>query len=423
MFSFRQGILRIDADREQFIKNLYCLIFFLNEIGLFALYRVTRGTTFISVLLFMVSFFLLLGRKNKNVVLPYNTVWFAVLTLYCFASLFWAKTYDEEAAERCWRLAVIWLTLTSISIFVDTVGDLERLMKLYIAACVVIVVLEFSVTPFSKWSHGLMGRNFSGFNVNDFGIMMFFAETFSFYFFYEKKKKLYFPLAVIFVVLALSTSCRKAFFCSLLAPVLVVMLSFYKKRYIRNLLLIVAVIGVVAVFVMSNEDFYLIVGRRIESMFEYLFNNQTASVDGSMYERAGFITVAKSLFAESPVFGNGIDNFAVLASRRFGVRQTYSHNNYWQLLSELGIVGFIIYYSMYVYCFIKLGINIIKARSRISILFFVILILQMVMEVAAVSFTSKLAQIDIALLFCATYVGQSDGRLYSYRDTKTEELQ
>lgn len=423
MFSIKRGVLRVDADREAFFKAMFCLFFLMHQVSLFALYQVQRGTTVFAVGMFIVSFFLLLGRRENRVILPYNTVWYAVLTLFAFASLYWSEVYSRNAVDRCWRMAVICLFVTAIVSFVDSDDDLESLMKMYVLASLVVMVLEFSSVPSRVWSKGQMGQHFSGFNPNSFGLMMFFSEMFCFFFFYNGKGKFYLPLSGLFLTAGLFSSSRKVFFASFIAPIIMVGLSVYKKRYVRNLLIILAFSFVAIVAVMNTGGMFARMSERVEHMFTFFTNNQSDAVDGSLYIRRSFIESAKLLFAESPVLGKGIENFEILSSRRFGGRSTYCHNNYWQLLSELGIIGFIIYYSMYAYILVKLCSNMFRKRSRISILFFTLILFQLVMEYALVSFTAKTSQVNLALIFCATYVGSMDGRKYSYKFKESGDLQ
>ena len=87
----------------------------------------------------------------------------------------------------------------------------------------------------------------------------------------------------------------------------------------------------------------------------------------------------------------------------------YSHNNYWQLLSELGLVGCMLYYSMYVFCLIKLLKYYFADGRKASVLFITAIIMMAVLDTGIVSYSSKYGQLVIAIIYCATYAIQSDG--------------
>lgn len=70
--------------------------------------------------------------------------------------------------------------------------------------------------------------------------------------------------------------------------------------------------------------------------------------DTSAATRLDMIGEGWRLWLEAPILGHGIDQFRVLS--QFA---TYSHNNYIEMLATLGIVGFILYYSVYLLLFLR----------------------------------------------------------------------
>jgi len=59
--------------------------------------------------------------------------------------------------------------------------------------------------------------------------------------------------------------------------------------------------------------------------------------------RASLYVEAFKAFSNNPVFGVGMDNF-----RLYSTSGLYAHSNYMEILADLGIIGFIIYYFIYV---------------------------------------------------------------------------
>jgi len=89
-----------------------------------------------------------------------------------------------------------------------------------------------------------------------------------------------------------------------------------------------------------------ILGTRIESAIAAIFYDQ--QIDGSINTRVAMRTLAMEYFSQRKIFGYGINFFG-----RVSPWHVYSHNNFTEILSGCGIVGFCIYYSRYLWLLIK----------------------------------------------------------------------
>ena len=67
-------------------------------------------------------------------------------------------------------------------------------------------------------------------------------------------------------------------------------------------------------------------------------------------------------FKERPLLGHGIENFRYLYAQEVG-KETYSHNNYIELLVNNGIVGLLLYYSFYISVILKANDRRRKSKS------------------------------------------------------------
>lgn len=81
-----------------------------------------------------------------------------------------------------------------------------------------------------------------------------------------------------------------------------------------------------------------------------------------------------------------------------GKKDYYLHNNYWEMLADGGIIGFIIYYWIYAFILKKM----IKFR-RLSdgefVICFTFLILSLILDNAAVSYLSKTTYYKLLFIF------------------------
>lgn len=415
MVSFKKGVLRIENNNnENAARILYEISFVLNAVTLFVFTTVRFVGTATGILMLLASMLLWIGRRNKSVTIPYNTVWYVVFTAYAAISCLWSFYIDTYMAGYFLRMAVIIAMITSISIYVDTPEDLERIIKLYILSITIIVALELGSVPFSEWSKGEMGSHFSGENQNGVAFLVFCAELMAFYEFYSKGKKKYIILVAIFVLFIILSGSRKAMFASVAGPLMFAILSVYKKNYFFNILLIITAMSLIVFYIFTDENAYNTIGKRMESMLTFWFANRSHKVDNSLYMRSYYIQLAQEMFSESPIWGRGMGNFAKIIDEIYKIEGVYSHNNYWQILSELGILGFIAYYSMYIIMIIKLTKNAFIDKSRVSLMFLCFMILMMVLETGIVTYNSKMPHVVISIAYTATYVGEMDGRKYRY---------
>lgn len=175
---------------------------------------------------------------------------------------------------------------------------------------------------------------------------------------------------------------------------LITVLVFFFRRDIAKLPLYVKVISAsilaivvnyIVLFMMENSSqFY-----RIEIFFNFITGE---GGDDSSQERSQMVIRGLDFFQDHPLFGIGFGAYKYLSG--FG---TYSHNNYIQLLSELGIVGFFLYYFIY-YKIYKLNKHNPETLSKSLIL--VCLIVFLVNDLTVVTFYNK-----FTILILAIFIG------------------
>ena len=114
--------------------------------------------------------------------------------------------------------------------------------------------------------------------------------------------------------------------------------------------------------------------------------------EGSYFERKRLLELAISLWQNHPMFGVGADAYAHFAAA--GIRNTFSHNDYMQILSGVGIVGFILYYAQHVYI-LKNGV---RLRGPLQVVVLVMLAQLLFFHFFVVFYYQKLEIIYIVLL-------------------------
>ena len=131
--------------------------------------------------------------------------------------------------------------------------------------------------------------------------------------------------------------------------------------------------------------------------FQMSINSFTGQgkVDNSTRLRKAFIKAGINQFLKTPILGVGIGNSGYITEKATGWF-TYLHNNYVELLATTGIIGFGLYYSVYVYIIISC-LKMISQKNKYINVVLVIMLLNVILEYGMVSYYSKNTYIYILL--------------------------
>ena len=165
-------------------------------------------------------------------------------------------------------------------------------------------------------------------------IMYFWRNTISW-----KMRPLLISLIAIFAFGILMSGSRKAFI-GLTVLILMWLWICYRKDILRRrsiLLLFIFSIFALSIFVyyMLNSTY---MGQRFRE--DFVENSITERPDD--YKRVVYYEEGVQMIKEEPLFGVGLGNFAVRS-----VYGKYSHSDFIEVASSTGIIGFILYFSVY----------------------------------------------------------------------------
>jgi O-antigen ligase len=102
--------------------------------------------------------------------------------------------------------------------------------------------------------------------------------------------------------------------------------------------------------------------------------------DSSYRKRALMIEQGLQLWRDNPLFGNGLDAFRGLSGEA-----TYAHNNYAELLCDVGLVGMILFYALHAQVLVRAS----RARRWLMISCWLFILMLMATDVGAVSYNRK----------------------------------
>ena len=350
------------------------------------------------------AFILLVDRKIR---LSPLLIWYILFVIWYFISVFWAK--DTSLVfyyfNQFVQIIAIFLILPQR---IKSYDDIFTFIKLIIASLAYSALLLFIKTPLSDWGSERIGRGI-GLHPNDIGmrfavglLLCIGILTITKCSKLEKIANIF--LIVCFILIVLFSGSRKSIVLALLGVLGYVVFSkpshIKGKQMIKYLMIFLLACGAIAAIIylmFNNEMLYNVLGKRFDIMLEG--DGADASVEG----RNLFIGFAMTLFAAHPILGYGGNNFVKYMYEINYSNKVYCHNNFWEILSTLGIIGFLIYYwFIFVLAFqYVMTLRIVKDNSlkKLFGLFFIILILEVVLSWWNVNYMGEFLHIIFALLY------------------------
>ena len=136
-----------------------------------------------------------------------------------------------------------------------------------------------------------------------------------------------------------------------------------------------------------------------------MFGNDAGYQDNSAAMRETMIQAGWKYFKKNPYTGIGLSNTGVITWQYLGW-DTYLHNNYIELLASVGIFGFALYYAMYAYLLKNLYQISMTIRDNTSVLMFVIIITNLILEYGFVSYYNKMTHVYLAMAAATVVIGK-----------------
>lgn len=329
--------------------------------------------------------------------------WMLMIFAYGVLSTFWSIN-NTNAYNVLFNLAKTMLVCFSVRPHLKSREAINHTLLLLLFALIYMMVLLVLKTPVYEWGTERIGAAINQ-HSNEIGRLTCMGALLSSYFLTSQKKNrfLLIGLVGIFSVGALMTGSKNAIF------ILVFQLGLYYLLVSGNYKRILVIAGIalsafmIYQLIMTNAVLYALVGKRLERMFQ-LFTGGS-DIDGSTRERLYFIKTAWHVFQSKPILGTGLNNFSAYLSSIGYRNAVYSHCGFLELLSTLGFVGFVMYYSMYIKVLGKL-IGAALKRDMLVAMLFTLNLRVFLFDVSSISLYTYNAYITLMLGFACVYVLQ-----------------
>ncbi len=364
-------------------------------------------------LLFKHKFRLYISR-----VIGKSIIWYTILVMFCTFSFLWAtdinRIYINSLISDVYIPLI--LTLICINIYIMEVEYPSlRILKCLVIAEALTAIRALINSPIIKiittfdtrlYANGL-GVNYNHYTTQFaliFIICMFISENFD-------KKYRWISLFLVFNIFI--SGSRKAIIVSAIGSALIIIF----KGNFRNVLtklkrvcfiviiamcILVVIVRVPFLYNMLGKNLILAVKSIGQSAEEIALNEV---IDHSAHGRAVLRENAFEQFLLHPFIGLGYYCFQF--HNTYGL---YAHNNYLELLADLGIIGFILYYYYYASCFVYAIKNRNKHKiNKFTVLFLTFLACQIIIEYSHITFFRTYALIPLFVVTISMFY-ESRGR-------------
>lgn len=252
-------------------------------------------------------------------------------------------------------------------------------------------------------------------NVNTIGMITAMSVVIGIYEIKLKKKfTVDAVMAIPAIAVALATQSRKAILLLVAGIFSVLIFSNDPKKSIRKILPKAAIAAAVLIgvgVILLQLPAFSGIKVRIDYMLSALVGKGEAG--SSAVIRIEMIKIGLGSFLRHPIGGVGIGCAHFLVNAEL-LLDTYMHNNYIEILTGGGIIGFAIFYSLYGYLITKFVLN-RNAFEPFKNLCIIITILLLLMDVGLVSYYSKDLYFMLMILFLEV------GKLDRMRSGETKE--
>lgn len=330
---------------------------------------------------------LALNGENLRIRLDTFHLYTSVFLIFCFISTFWAVNTDFTLEKSIVILRIL-VVIFLIYLYYQyrSVDDLLIVAMIggYIV-CVIVLLDQGLMVYLNGILNGIRIENENYINANTLGMLSASSIVINFYYLiYKKKIKLWYLLSIAAFICMLGSSSKKSILLLISGCLLLAILkNIDNKQFLKSVfrVLSICLFAIFLIYILSKTRALQLLSNRFEYLFNYLLGKGEA--DHSTLERVAMMKAGIRTFKDHMFLGVGIDN-----PKLFNVKQVYLHNNYIELLAGGGIIGFALYYSMYLY----LLYSMYKYRSLRTPEFDIcltLLIIHLILEYAYVSYFNK----------------------------------
>lgn len=331
----------IENQAEKVSYNWLVIFIILSTFALFSA-GLDHDVVYYGVLLMAIATGIGVVINNDTIEINKVFITFSLFTLWAFISVFWSISPIRTVIEGIQLIAFLLVYIITIKLTKEGLDKLFKVLLLVSGGIAFLGILEYLFVSGSR-----ILATFT--NPNPFGIYMVMIFLVALSLSIRNKSKSYFALSVLFLSVVLLSGSRASI--GALVVSLIIVFFGLDRSQIKGALIKSLLIFITA-FVFSQISLYASIFIR-ENVFldQSLLDSITRSssfITSSLKGRLEFWRVAFDLFKNKPMTGYGQGTYFSAYYIEYGMNEWYSrftHNHYLQIMSELGIVGILLFLS------------------------------------------------------------------------------
>lgn len=366
--SFNLKLLRKNKITFILLIILIVPLYFNNNVIFFRLNQYTT-LTFLSSLLFLALLFKLIN--SRKVYLDNKSLDISILLffIYLTISVFFISEYQSISLKKY----LLYFSYIIIYFFIIILVNNKKMIifllnTFFITATIISIyaILQFyGIDPFLK-EFGSITSTIGQKNLVSNYISMFLPILILFYLLSEKHKVIYYMALIINYTALVICQSRGIWISLLLAMIIVTCFISSKKQLLMSFLknkkfiIIIFITFIIITIIYSTDNFINTQSISIPSRAITIFDQK----DPSINTRLLMWRTSLEMIKEKPLFGQGVGTFSIKylpfqaeflqKNSRFLEFRTHpmdAHNEYLQLIAELGIFGFLIIFFIFIQIF------------------------------------------------------------------------
>lgn len=277
-------------------------------------------------------------------------IYILAFAVYTTLSMAWA-TDPSLTAPAMRALYIILIMMTAVYIChyrYAKVGDLLKVMMYGGYTVVFYSILRYGWTAVRYVLSDSDRLTNELLNANTLGMCAAYAIVINFYFIIYDRIRIRDILMAPSLLIILASGSRKAFVIVAAGVfALLILRNMNRKDFAFSALKIAVgvVVFIVLLYFLLQLPMFAGIAKRLTDMVRALTGNATRY--NSAYARMQYMQIGMEMFRDHPLLGAGIYNSYAFIGKIRG--HVHLHNNFVELLACGGIVGFGLYYSIYVY--------------------------------------------------------------------------
>lgn len=355
--------------------------------------------------LIFIAYYLI--RNKMKISISFYSVQYGLFLVWAGCSVLWtASVSDTLSLFRI--LLKVYVLLIFISSYYSEEEKCERFWKSVYCALIFVILYTVITTPIEDWVRQYVGKRL-GMDTVRFAMRSMLCACIAFFFWNRTRRVKYMVVMIMTSAVSLLTGKRTGlifFACFICIFLLVMQHNWYKK--IVAMLKISCLAIVLLVLIYNVPVLYNTVGVRIDDLFNTLSNN--SGTDVSAIHRMMLMEHAWQSFLEKPLFGHGLNTQRYLLQLKNFIQITYAHNNFLEVASGLGLIGFFLYYSLYIRAITNCFLSEYKYTKPFCALVLALLISYLVCDFVQVIYESYFEIIIIAILFTMSFQDKNKAR-------------